>query len=212
MKSKIILLAACCILTIIIPKVQAQQVEIEQLILNIEKLNQLRAILDNMYKGYQILNMGYNTIKDLAEGNFDLHKIFLDGLLEVSPTIRNSKRLIDIVSMQQQLTKEYKSALNKFRSAQVFNSKELNYLENVYENLINRSLQNLDELVMIVTAGQLRMNDAERLASIDHVYSELQDKLQFLRQFNNRTSVLVAQRVRSKNEIEALLRIYGLKK
>ena len=29
-----------------------------------------------MYQGYKIVSKGYNTIKDISEGNFDLHKTF----------------------------------------------------------------------------------------------------------------------------------------
>ena len=57
--------------------VNAQSQEIAQLILNLEKLKQLEEILDNMYKGYKILTKGYNTIKNIAEGNFNLHQVFL---------------------------------------------------------------------------------------------------------------------------------------
>lgn len=78
-------------LAMILPTSQAsaQADEIAQLVLNIEKLSQFKQILSDMKKGYQILNGGYNTVKNIAEGNFSLHKAFLDGLMEVSPTVRN---------------------------------------------------------------------------------------------------------------------------
>lgn len=190
---------------------KGQQAEIEQLLLNIEKLNQLRAILDNMYKGYQILSKGYNAIKDLAQGNFDLHKVFLDGLLQVSPTVRSYKKVVDIISFQKQLVKEYKSAYRQFRSIQVFNTNELDYFGKVYDNLVDRSLKNLDELLMVVTSGELRMNDAERLQAIDRIYTDMLDKLQFLRHFNDRTTVMASQRIKAKKETEDLQRIYGIK-
>ena len=45
-------------------KASAQANEIQQLLLNVEKLSQLKKILSNMKKGYQILSTGYNTIED----------------------------------------------------------------------------------------------------------------------------------------------------
>ena len=80
------------------------------MLLNVEKVAQLRKILDNMYKGYQIITKGYNAIKDISEGNFNIHKAFLDGLLEVSPVVKKYKRVPDIISRQKQLVKEYKDA------------------------------------------------------------------------------------------------------
>ena len=61
-------------------RASAQSAEIQQLLLNVEKLTQFKQILSDMKKGYQILEGGYNTIKDISEGNFSLHKAFLDGL------------------------------------------------------------------------------------------------------------------------------------
>ena len=51
---------------------QAQ--ELEELALDIEKLAQFKQILSDMKKGYTILSGGYNTIKNLSQGNFNLHK------------------------------------------------------------------------------------------------------------------------------------------
>ena len=67
---------------------------------------------------------------------------------------------------------------------------------NVYTNLFNKSLQNLDELTMVITAGKLRMSDDERLNAIDRIYIDMGDKLVFLRTFNNENNVLAIQRGR----------------
>ena len=66
-------------------QVVAQSTEIQQLLLNVEKLAQLKKILGNMKKGYEIISTGYNTIKDISKGNFNLHEAFLDALMQVSP-------------------------------------------------------------------------------------------------------------------------------
>jgi len=41
----------------------------------------------------------------------------------------------------------------------------------------------MDELAGVITAGKLRMSDAERLKAIDRVYTGTMDKLNFLRAF-----------------------------
>jgi len=166
--------------------------------------------LSDMKKGYEILNGGYNTIKDLSEGNFSLHKTFLDALLEVSPTVKNYKRVADIINYQIILVKEYKSAFNRFKQDNNFNQEELAYLGRVYENLFKQSLNNLDDLITIITANKLRMSDDERLAAIDGLYSDMQDKLLFLRHFNNNTTVLALQRAKEKNDVNTMRLIYGI--
>ena len=191
-------------------RVAAQAQEMQQLILNIEKLAQFRQILKDMKKGYEILNGGYNTVKKLSKGNFDLHKTFLDAMMQVSPTVRKYKRVGDIVNYQVLLVKEYKAAFIRFRNSGNFNTDEIAYLERVYDNLFQQSLRNLDELTTVITANKLRMSDDERLTSIDKIYADMQDKLLFLRNFNNNTSILAIQRAKERNDVNAMRSIYKI--
>ncbi|MBG6061558.1 DNA repair ATPase RecN [Flavobacterium sp. CG_9.1] len=189
-------------------KITAQAQEMQQLILNIEKLAQFRQILKDMKKGYEILNGGYNTVKKLSQGNFNLHETFLDALMQVSPTIRNYRRVGDIVNYQVLLVKEYKAAFNRFKNSGNFNPDEIAYLERVYNNLFKQSLRNIDELTTVITANKMRMSDDERLVAIDKIYADMQDKLLFLRSFNNNTSVLAIQRAKERNDVNAMRSIY----
>ena len=182
----------------------AQEFEIAQLLLNIEKLVQFKNILQDMKDGYEILRTGYNAVKDLSEGNFSLHKVFLDGLLEVSPTVRNYKRIAQIIELQVELTKTYKTALKRFRLSELFSPGEMNYLEGVYARLFSSSLRNLDNLTMVITAGTLRMSDDERLTEIDRIHADMSDKLVFLRSFNEQNSVLLLQKVNAQKDVRVL--------
>ena len=191
-------------------RASAQADEIAQLILNIEKLAQFKQILSDMKKGYEILSGGYNTIKNISEGNFSLHKAFLDGLMEVSPAVRNYRRVADITNYQIILVKEYRKAYERFRQDNNFNADELAYLGRVYDNLFKESLRNLDELLTVITAGKARMSDDERLQAIDRIYADMQDKLMFLRHFNNNTTILAMQRAKERNDAQTIRKIYGL--
>lgn len=189
---------------------KAQVAELKQLALNIEKLAQFRQILSDMKKGYQILSGGYNTIKNISEGNFKLHKAFLDELLEVSPAVRNYKRVSDIINYQVKLVKEYKSAYKGFQESDWFSTEEIGYMGKVYGNLFDLSVKNLDDLFTVITSGTLRMNDEERLSAIDKIYEDMEDKLLFLRHFNNSNSLLAIQRAKEARNTEALRKIYNV--
>ena len=210
MKKLIIILGIVLFTFPMANKALAQKDEIAQLLLNVEKLAQFKQILSDMKKGYQILNGGYNTIKDLSQGNFSLHKTFLDALMEVSPTVKNYKRVADIINYQIILVKEYKSAFNRFKRDTNFNQQEMAYVGRVYENLFKQSLNNLDDLVTIITANKLRMSDDERLEAIDKIFADMQDKLLFLRYFNNNTTVLAVQRAKERNDANTMRLVYGI--
>ena len=191
-------------------QVVAQSTEIQQLLLNVEKLAQLKKILGNMKKGYEIISTGYNTIKDISKGNFNLHEAFLDALIQVSPTVRKYKKIDAIIILQTQLVKAYKSAFRRFDASNLFNVNEIKYMGNVYLNLFNKSLQNLDELTMVITGGKLRMSDDERLNAIDRIYTDMGDKLVFLRTFNAENNVLAVQRGREMVETKMSKKLNGL--
>ncbi len=192
-------------------RAEAQSAEIQQLILNIEKLSQFKKILSDMKKGYELLSGGYKTVKEMTEGNFSLHKTFLDALLQVSPAVKNYKRVGDIVNFQLLLVKESKNSLNRFVKSGSFSPVEIEYFEKVYGNLLKQSLRNLDELLMVVTADKLRMSDDERLEAVDAIYLEMQEKLLFLRSFNKESSILALQRSRETADVHAAESLQGLK-
>ena len=189
-------------------KTNAQVYELERLILDIEKLVQLKDILSDLYKGYEILSTGYNAIRNISEGNFNLHKAFLDGLLAVSPAVQNYARVVDIIDDQASILSEYKSAYNLFKQDKHFTPDELVYMSGVYNNLISGSEKNLTNLLNIMTASKLRMSDAERLHAIDGLYSDTHDQLVFLRQFNSKTGSLALERATEENNLESVRSLY----
>jgi DNA repair ATPase RecN len=189
---------------------RAQAQEIAQLILNIEKLSQFKQILEDLKKGYDILYKGYSTIKNISEGNFKLHKGFLDALMKVSPTVRNYHKVAGIIDMQIAIITEHKSALGRFKNEGNFSPSEIGHMEKVYSNLVSLSLRSLDELANVITADKLRMSDNERLTAIDQIFDQMQDKLVFLRAFNGETSILSAQRAKQKHDAALLKTLEGI--
>lgn len=183
---------------------KAQAAEIQQLLLNLEKLAQFKKILQNMYDGFKLISNGYNAVKDISEGNFKLHKVFLDGLSDVSPAVKKYKRIADIIDYQLRIVNDSKKVLQQFRSDKQFNTTELNYLATVYDNLIRQTLKHVEELLLVVTAGKLRMSDDERLAAIDHIFVFVESQYNFVREFSNSTRLLSLQRRSEQDQIDRM--------
>lgn len=211
MKKLILICSFCFVGMCHCLKATAQADELAELALDIEKLAQFKQILSDLKSGYEILFGGYNTIKNISKGNFELHKLFLDGLLDVSPAVKNYKRVGDIISYQLEIVKEYKSSYNRFKQQGMFNPGEINYMGKVYGNLFSLSLKNLDDLVTVITSSKLRMSDDERIAAIDKIFTDMQDKLSFLRSFNNSNSILSLQRSRETDEVKNVKKYFPLK-
>lgn len=188
--------------------IKAQSTEVQQLLLNVEKLSQLKNILNDMKKGYTVLSGGYNAIKNISKGNFSLHEVFLDGLMVVSPEVKKYRRVIDIINDQKRIVNEYQTAFRQFKATNNFNALEIDYLARVYKQLLDLSLDNLDQLVMIITSSKLRMSDEERLRAIDKIFEDTEDKLAFLRSFNAQTLSLSFQRDKERADIRESLNLF----
>jgi hypothetical protein len=191
-------------------RANGQAVQLEQLALDIQKLAGLKNVLQDLQKGYQVLSQGYETIKGIAEGNFNLHQAFLDGLLLVSPAVRNDVRVAEIISQQASIVSESQAALKGFRQGGRFNPDELAYLANVYGQLIQQSLNQVQDLLNLLTDGSLRMSDDERLRAIQGLSGRTGDQLFFLRSFNSSASVLALQRSRENNDVNAIRSLYDI--
>ena len=205
---KTIKIIICCLLLGTAAK--AQTSDMTQLILDIEKLTQLKSILSDMKTGYDIANGGYNQVKSIASGNFNLHASFLNGLMAVSPAVANYGRVADILLQQANLVTEYKRYQQQFRQSGTFNADELAYMANVYTALLQQSLQNLSRLTDILAAGKLRMSDAERLKAIDKIYADSCDQSAFLKSFDRQGVLLSLQRSKDINDTQTLKKLYQL--
>ncbi|RYY52563.1 MAG: TerB family tellurite resistance protein [Chitinophagaceae bacterium] len=171
-------------------------------------MSQMKNILSDMKKGYQVVSGGYNAIRNISEGNFSLHEVFLDGLMLVSPEIKKYRRVSDIITYQKHIISEYKAAFRRFGASGNFNLNELDYLGRVYKKLFDQSVDNLDELAMVITSAKLRMSDDERLRAIDRIFSDVEDKLVFLRDFNSKASSLSLAREKERSDLKQQMELY----
>jgi len=189
-------------------RANAQTQDMQQLILDLEKLTQFKAILSDMKTGYTLLTQGYNQVKDISEGNFNLHSAFLNSLMTISPTVRKYGRITDIIQDQASIVSEYKATLSAANANGHFSAGEMVYMNSVFNQLLNQSVNNLTTLANVITDNKLRMSDAERLKAIDELYSDTQNKLVFLRSFDNQVAMLALQRQKEQNDVSSLQKLY----
>lgn len=186
----------------------SQAAEAQQLLLNIEKLAQFKAILNQLYNSYKVLETGYNKVKDFTSGNFKLHQVFLDGLYLVNPEIRKYYRIPEIISDQLKIVKSYKNFISMYKPSVLFRTDEITYMSKVFASLLEESISNLDELILVITSSKLRMSDEERLSRIDKVHKTMRSKVEFIKTFNQENKILALQRWKLKVELQSMEKLY----
>jgi hypothetical protein len=170
-----------------------------------------KVYLDYIEKGYGIAKDGLNTIQNIKKGDFSLHQEFIGSLSNVNPTIKSYSRVADIISWQIRIVKAITTVTKNMKESEQFNPEELNYTRGVFDNLLDESLKNIEELYTIITSGELSMKDDERIKRIDQLYDEVQDKFSFCKSFSEECSVLAMQRLNDKVETDLNKKLNGIK-
>ena len=190
----------------------AQTQSLQQLQLDIEKLAQLKMMLNNMYSGYNILANGYNNIKNQSLDNFNLHKNYLGGLMSISQAVKNDPSVNAIVLMQSQMVSEYNATYKKVIGTGVFNSDELDYFNKGYARIKKQTDQSMADLQLLITPDRLQMNEAERLSAIEKVRADMETQLNGIRSFTKKVNTLSAMRLQLKKDNQNLRNNYGIPK
>lgn len=152
---------------------QAQDDEIQQLLLNVQKLEQLKEILESMKEKYQILSQGYRQVSAISEGNFKMHEVFLNRLLQVNPKVQSYYRVAEIIQLQINMVRAINTSKNEIQWNELLHGDELEQVLRVYSSFSVSSFKNLEELALLLSDGKLQMDDWERIQGIDRIYDSM---------------------------------------
>jgi hypothetical protein len=168
----------------------------------IQQIAALKVYIEYLKKGYKIVDKGLTTIGDIKDGTFTMDKDYLNSLKHVSPVVMNSPKLSEVIAYQNTIRKDlYKLVLDSHKDENL-SSDEVEYIEEVYKNMLEECEASIDELIVITTSGEAEMKDDERLLRLDKVHGDMQDKYAFTQDFISGTRLLCVERAKEKNQIK----------
>lgn len=190
---------------------RGQAQELEQLKLNLEKLLQLKLMLARAKQGYEVLQNGYNAVRDVAKGNFDLHKQEMDRLLKVSGQVKQMPVIQKMQSDRTAVQNEFEGWLRHVQMVKVFNASELLAIRERYSAYTDMLVEDQAQVQLVVSPGVLRMNDAERMDVITRLSENSFATCKKIGRLIQEQSLVALKMIRHKKDREAMLRIYGKK-
>ena len=176
----------------------------------LEQIAANKIYIDYLQKGYSIAHSGLQTIQKIKKGDYSLHFNFFDSLQKVNPRIKTWSKVADIISLQLRIVTNAGQTVREIKEIHQFTDAELEYCKKVFDNLLDDCVQNIDELVMIITDGKVVMTDNERIKRLERLYSDMQDKYSFSCSFSNEMGILSAQRLSEQLQINLSKKITGL--
>ncbi|MEO6453273.1 MAG: hypothetical protein ABIN97_04335 [Ginsengibacter sp.] len=135
---------------------------------------------------------------------------YFDELWKVKNIIYTYQSVKDIIAKQVQLVKEYSKAFNLSKQDKNFTAGELNYMQQVYTGILNEGLKNIDQIQLVISAFATQMSDAKRLEIIHAASDNIEENITDLRQFNQQNIKISLQRVKERNDIDVVRKLYGL--
>lgn len=180
--------------------------------LQVQRLQNKTIWLQNAQKTLenQMSELKLGEIKDWVEKQRKLYDDYFQELWKAKAALAYYQRVKDIIQRQVEMINEYKAAWALFRQDKNFTTEELDYMYTIYTGMLDESLKNIDQLVLVANAFATQMSDAKRLEIINAVSDNMEHQFMDLKDFNNQNKMISLQRASEKGEIEYVKRLYGL--
>lgn len=168
-------------------------------------LQNAQKVLEN-----QLSKLKLEEIADWTGKQKELYSKYYQELWEVKSAITYYKRLKELTARQIDIVDEYRWAWGLFAKDKHFSLDELVAMEKVYGGMLERSVKNLDQILVVVSSFKTQMSDAARLELISTAAREMEEVWSDLKQFNRENSLLSIQRAQSIEQADRLKALYGI--
>lgn len=168
-------------------------------------LQNAQKVLEN-----QLSKLKLTEIADWTQRQKELYREYYEELWKIKSAIAYYKKVKDLTAKQVAIVDEYKWAWNLFKQDKHFEASELDYMQKVYSGILDESIKNIDQLLLVVNSFKTQMSDAERLEIISKASEKMDANYTDLKSFNRGNAVLSIQRASSIEESAKLKEIYGI--
>src|SRR5690606_1405283 len=132
----------------------------------------------------QLSKLKLNEIADWTERQRNLYGEYYEELWKVKSAISYYQRIKDLTERQIAIVDEYKWAWKLFQKDKHFTPDERLHMGQVYTGILEASVKNLDQVLLVVNSFKTQMSDAARLEIITEASQKMEENYTHLRQFN----------------------------
>ncbi|MDB5122372.1 MAG: conjugal transfer protein TraI [Mucilaginibacter sp.] len=139
-----------------------------------------------------------------------LYSSYYDELWKIKSIITYYQRIKDLTVKQVALVTEYNQAWAMLRQDKHFSPSELLTMQQVYTGILDASVTNLDQILLVVNSNKTQMTDEQRLELINRAGDHLDDNYSDLKRFNTQNEMLSLQRSKEAGDIQTTRALYGI--
>lgn len=176
----------------------------------LEQIIALRMYVGHLQESYAIARNGLTQISDIKSGEFNLHTNHFNSLETVNPKVKDYWKVAAGLELHQQISNVSSNAPQRFSQGELFTGDEIQYLDIVFDRLLEDSYKSVDELVAVTTDKKLEMTGDERIGRIDDLFGQLMNQYRFARAFSSEANLLAAFRSQETSDIEGSRVLSGI--
>ncbi len=223
--ARMLLLALCISFTVLpVQQTNAMQIPIVEIIkagikkvikavdLKIQRLQNKTIWLQNAQKTLEntLSKLKLDEISEWTEKQKEQYREYYEELAKVKAIISYYQRIRDITQKQVRLVNEYQHAWQLIQQDKHFTSDEIEYMSEVYSGILEESLNNIDQITLIVQSFTTTMSDAKRLEIINNAADQVDANYDDLMRFNQQNVLLSLSRAKTSIEVQTVKKLYGL--
>lgn len=149
-------------------------------------------------------------IADWTDKHKKLYEQYYEELWKVKKAIETYERIRYIMRRQQQIVEVYKKTWNILKDDNHFTVDEIRYMQKVYSGILKTSLENLEQMLLVVKSFDTQMTDGKRLEIIALTAESIERNYRDLQRFNAQNVRLSVGRAKDQHEVVQLKRLYEL--
>lgn len=158
----------------------------------------------------QLSKLKLEEISDWTEKQRALYAEYYESLVKVKSVIATYKKVRDLAGTQAAILQEYRWAWSLFQKDKHFSAGELLHMGEVYQGILKASVDNLDQVFVVINSFKTQMTDAARMKLIDEAARAMEQNFSDLREFNNQQITLSISRAKSILETKSLKELYDI--
>ena len=220
---KVLLLAALTFIAAAAPvqRTQAQIIDIieqifkdvlEGIDLGIQKTENATLVAQDAEKQLEnaMQKLHLDDITNWVQQQKDLYSEYYNELWQIKNAIAAYERVKDLVNKQIQLVSDYKRAYALVGKDKHFSADELSHIYKVYDGIFSQSVQNINQINLVINAFLTQMNDADRLRIIDEADNRIDKNYSDLKQFTQENTLISLQRAKDLSDLNTVKALYGI--
>ncbi len=179
--------------------------------LKVQRMQNKTIWLQNAQKALenQLSKLRLDEITGWTDQQRELYSNYYNELWQIKSTISYYDRIKDMTVKQVSMVKEYRQAWSVLKRDAHFSPSELSHMEQVYAGMLDASLKNLDQIMLVINSYKTQMTDEQRLELINRAGDRLDENYDDLRRFNDQNIILSLNRNKDLNDIQIIKQLYG---